>query len=680
MAPVEPAKPRHAVSGERLMLIACTALLLGLRLADPWPLDGLRVGLFDFLQRLQPRHSASDAVVIVDIDEASMARYGQWPWPRDLLARLTSAIARQGPRVIGFDILFSEADRLSSVAGDVASQSTGSNDAQFARSLTAAEVVLGVAAVEAAFPPSHSPRQPSLMMAGGDAAPHLRRYAGLVSNLELLEAAARGLGLISVELDRDGVLRRIPTVARVGETILPALEIEMLRIAAGARPLRIAVGAHGIVGVAPAGGQIATDPRGRIWIYFAEADRSRYVSVADVLADAVNEYRFAGKYVLVGSTAAGLRDLHMTPLGVPMFGIEVHAQFLENLLLDAGLNRPPAATATEIVLVLVIGLVVIGARHRLTGWRLALLFALVGGGLAGGAWYAFTAHRLLLDASYPLLSTTALVLLVAGQSSRAVRRTAEANVQAREARLRELQAELARASRASDIGQLASALAHELNQPVGAIGNFLRASRRLLAKPEPEPAAGVRHYVNQAIDQVDRAAAIIEGMRALVDTGHAARAAGDINAAVEEALAIAFLDRRGEGVAVVERLADRLPPVLMNRMQVQQVVLNLVRNAIEAMAASPRRELVVETHLVDAGKVEVAVGDTGAGLAPEVEERLFKPFVSTKDAGMGIGLSISRSLIESQDGRLAAERNAAGGTTFRFTLPLAQLGGRTDQS
>jgi two-component system sensor kinase FixL len=273
-----------------------------------------------------------------------------------------------------------------------------------------------------------------------------------------------------------------------------------------------------------------------------------------------------------------------------------------------------------------------------------------------------------------------LVLLVAGQNARAVRRTAEANVQAREARLRELQAELAHASRQSDIGQLASALAHELNQPVGAIGNFLRASRRLLAKAEPEPAADVRHYVNQAIDQADRAAAIIEGMRALADTGHAARAAGDINVAVEEALAIALLDRRGEGVAVVARPADGLPPVLMNRIQVQQVVLNLVRNAIEAMAASPRRELLVESRLIDGAGVEVAVGDSGPGLAPEVEARLFKPFVSTKDTGMGIGLSISRSLVESQDGRMSAERNAAGGTTFRFTLPLAPAGGPPDRS
>ncbi len=680
MTPAEPAKRRHAVSGERLTLIACTALLLVLRLADPWPLGGLRVGLFDFFQRLQPRHSASDAVVIVDIDEASMARYGQWPWPRDLLARLTSAIAQQGPRVIGFDILFSEADRLSPGVGGGTSPSTDSNDLQFARSIAAAQVVLGVAAVEAAIPPAHPPRQPSLFMAGGDAAPHLRQYAGLVTNLDLLETAARGLGLISIELDNDGVLRRIPVVARVGETMLPALEVEMLRIAAGARPLRIAVGAHGIIGVAPAGGQIATDPRGRIWIYYAQPDRSRYVTVADVLAGAVGQQRFAGKYVLVGSTAAGLRDLRMTPLGVPMFGIEAHAQFLEDLLLGAVLNRPPAATAAEIVLVLVIGLVVIGARRWLTGWRLALLFALVGGGLAGGAWYAFAAHRLLLDASYPLLSVAALVLLVAGQNARAVRRTAEATVRAREARLRELQAELAHASRQSDIGQLASALAHELNQPVGAIGNFLRASRRLLAKPEHEPAADVGRYVNRAIDQADRAAAIIEGMRALADTGHAPRAAGDINAAVEEAMAIALLDRRGEGVAVVARPADGLPPVLMNRIQVQQVVLNLVRNAIEAMAASPRRELIVETRLLDGASVEVAVGDTGPGLAPEVEARLFKPFVSTKDTGMGIGLSISRSLIETQDGRLAAERNAAGGTTFRFTLPLAQPGGRADQS
>ena len=264
---------------------------------------------------------------------------------------------------------------------------------------------------------------------------------------------------------------------------------------------------------------------------------------------------------------------------------------------------------------------------------------------------------------------------------------AEAALRASEARLRELQAELLHVSRLSAAGEMAAALAHELNQPLTAAVSAVQAARRTLASASPEGFDGQRPEVREAMDlaaeQARRAGQIVRRLRDFVARGEADPRLENLPTLVEEAAALALVGAKERRVEVALRIEPGLPPVLADRIQVQQVLFNLMRNALEAMddgeapasgggKAPRRRELVVAAGPAAPGEVEVAVADTGPGLAPEVAGRLFAPFVSTKAEGMGVGLSICRSIVEAHGGRLWAESNPGGGTVFRFTLPAAR--------
>jgi two-component system sensor kinase FixL len=238
-----------------------------------------------------------------------------------------------------------------------------------------------------------------------------------------------------------------------------------------------------------------------------------------------------------------------------------------------------------------------------------------------------------------------------------------------EARLQELQSELVHISRLTAMGEMASSLAHELNQPLSAIANYLKGSHRLLADRADPESLRLRGAVDKAADQALRAGEIIRRLRDFVARGETETRVESISKLVEEAGALALVGAKHQGVHVRFRLDPRADLVLADKVQIQQVMLNLIRNAVEAMteAESPRRELVVTTALV-ADMVEVSVADSGHGIAPAVADQLFQPFVTTKRDGMGVGLSISRTIVEAHGGRIWAEPNPGGGTVFRVTL------------
>ena len=250
------------------------------------------------------------------------------------------------------------------------------------------------------------------------------------------------------------------------------------------------------------------------------------------------------------------------------------------------------------------------------------------------------------------------------------RKKAEQIVRENEKHLRNLQAELSNVSRLSAMGQLSTALAHELNQPLAAIMNYVQACRRVMKTAGGSASDKIYEMMDKALDQADRAGAIISGLREIIEKGETAPSEEDLNQIVEEASALALIGAPEKGIEVNLDLGARLPSVLVNKIQIQQVLLNLVRNSIEAMVASEKRELTVKTELEPGNAVEVAVYDRGPGLSKDVEKRLYQPFVTTKAEGMGLGLSISKSIIEAHGGRLWATPNSGGGTIFRFTLPI----------
>jgi len=218
------------------------------------------------------------------------------------------------------------------------------------------------------------------------------------------------------------------------------------------------------------------------------------------------------------------------------------------------------------------------------------------------------------------------------------------------------------------MGEMASALAHELNQPLSAIANYMRGSRRLLEGRSDDETVMVRDAMDKAAEQSLRAGEIIRRLRDFVARGETERRVESIKKLIEEGSALALVGAKQQGVRVTFRLDPSCDLVLADKVQIQQVILNLIRNALEAMELSDRRELTISTAPEGREMIEIGVSDTGSGISEDVALQLFQPFVTTKRHGMGVGLSISRTIVEAHGGKIRAEGNPDGGTVFRFTL------------
>lgn len=238
-----------------------------------------------------------------------------------------------------------------------------------------------------------------------------------------------------------------------------------------------------------------------------------------------------------------------------------------------------------------------------------------------------------------------------------------------EARLQELQSELVHISRLTAMGEMASTLAHELNQPLSAISNYLKGAQRLLARSSDENSITMRDALEKAADQSIRAGQIIRRLRDFVSRGETERRVESVKKLVEEASALALVGVKDRSIRVQYSFDPAVGLVLVDRVQIQQVLLNLIRNAIDAMEDSAlSRELMISIAPDVDGFVRVSVTDTGPGISPEIAEQLFRPFVTSKRHGMGIGLSISRTIVESHGGKIWVDPNPTGGTIFNFTL------------
>ncbi|MGY3236324.1 MULTISPECIES: CHASE2 domain-containing protein [unclassified Bradyrhizobium] len=408
----------------RLLGLGLLIVFAGLRVWDPPPVQELRVRTFDLFQLIDPRHKSVRPVTIVDIDDKSLAKFGQWPWPRTRIADLVINLTAAGAVAIGFDVVFSEPDRLSPdlVAGqmryldDVTRarlRELPSNDQVLAEAIRRSHVVLG----ETGLPAVESELDKTLPFTGvatvGEegAEKFLFEFPGLLRNVPVIEKVAAGRGLFSIKTERDGLIRRVPMIMRTqGNMIMPSLSLEILRIITRTPTLLVRTDKTGIRAIRLKGVEIPTDKNGQLWVHYARLDPSIYVSASDVLDNTVSPDKINGKLVLIGTSAAGLNDIKTTPVSSTMPGVEIHAQVLESVLSRAVISQPNYALGVELLAAMIIGILVIIFTPNLGPVRLVLAGALFAAILVGTSWFFYAQYRYLIDFTYPLLSTTAIYL------------------------------------------------------------------------------------------------------------------------------------------------------------------------------------------------------------------------------------------------------------------------------
>ncbi|MBM3584379.1 MAG: adenylate/guanylate cyclase domain-containing protein [Alphaproteobacteria bacterium] len=437
-----------------LMLIAgCVAV----RWWDPVPLKVMRLKTFDVFQRIEPREPTPLPVAVIDIDDPTLAAYGQWPWPRTLIADLIGKLTAVGTTIVGFDIVFPEADRTSpdriveqyqglAQAARDALLAIPNNDNVMAATIARIPTVLGQSTTP--YPSAHNEGRPKAVKAtyawkstravgegGGEGYQFLLPNPGITRNIETLENGAAGLGVFNIDAEIDSVVRNVPLIFRGEDNVIyPTLSVEMLRVATGQKTVGIKWDPRiGIVSILFKGLEIPTDEKGRAWLHFAPWTQERreavYISARDVLDGRVSPDRLQRRWVILGTSAVGLLDIKATPLDPFVPGVDIHAQLLESIMLyiqqlqlaaqaeaegkgfdvrSPFLHRPNDAIGVELVTLVGVGVALMFAVPLLgAAWGLLVVLVAIGGQL-GGAWAMFSLHGQLYDMVYPAITSFVL--------------------------------------------------------------------------------------------------------------------------------------------------------------------------------------------------------------------------------------------------------------------------------
>ena len=418
-----------------LFSLSLLALGVSVRVNDPALIRTLRLGVYDSFQRIKPREYQPVPVRIIDLDDETLERMGQWPWPRTLVAELVQRLTDLGAAVIAFDIVFAEPDRTSPQAvlplwpdtPEVqalrrSAASLPSHDSILAETISKSRVVTGFV-----LDGSGSGRLPvlkkSYAFGGEDPLRWATRYTGSVPNLAELEDAAAGNGSFNMTIDQDGIVRRYMTMMRLGDALYPSLGLEILRVVQG--------GNHGFqIKTAGASGEFAmgektgitrvkigqfvipTDPRGRMWIHYTKTVPERFIPAWKIFEPDFPRAQIEGFILLVGTSAAGLKDQRPTPLNPVAAGVEVHAQAIEQIILGDFLELPDWAKGAEILYLVGLGLTLITLLPLLGALWSAIIGASATAGAFGFSWYAYDELGMLFDPVYPSIYALLVYLIM----------------------------------------------------------------------------------------------------------------------------------------------------------------------------------------------------------------------------------------------------------------------------
>jgi len=420
----------NAILSDRLMLLGLVtvigAILAGgfVYLAEPLPLQVLRNSLFDQYQRWQPREYKPQPVKVIDVDDASLARMGQWPWPRTRIAELIERLQQAQVAAIGFDVIFAEPDRtapkamvklwdLPPAARDTIN-SLPDHDAAMAESLGKGRAIVGFSLDRNGAGSKLPSRSFSVVTLGESPLPFLHEFSSAVTSLPDFEAKASGNGALTFVPDADGVVRRVPLFLKLHDQVFPTLVSEALRVAQGAHNYVIKTSQVEKTGIETVGIgklKIPTTPKGELWVHYTSSVADRYIPAWKIFSGDVPAESLKGSIVLVGTSAQGLMDLRLNARGEIMPGVEAHAQVLEQILGGTYLERPIWAGSIE-ALVIVVGGLLLGMLTLVMGAiASAGLAALMVVGMSVGAWFVFSSHGLLLDPLTPSLCLISIFIL-----------------------------------------------------------------------------------------------------------------------------------------------------------------------------------------------------------------------------------------------------------------------------
>ncbi|WP_422049770.1 CHASE2 domain-containing protein [Shimia sp.] len=416
----------ESVAFARIVALGLIVFALFVRIADPIPVQLVRNLTFDAYQRILPRVPEELPVAIIDIDDASIAEIGQWPWPRTRFAEMIDKLTEFGAVAIAFDVIFAEPDRLSpqaialdnSALPQQVSQALSllpDNDDVLAASFKRARVIVGQTSIRSAFhrsiPNEQIPDVPHAMM-GPSPVGFILELPDLVQNLPVLEDAASGRGMFSIRPDPDGVYRNLPMVMNAQGQLRLALAPEMLRVATGGAPFVLRSNEAGVDGVVLARQFIQTAADGTVRPYLTRSLQERFIPASDVLNGKLRPDHVAGKLLFFGTSAVGLGDYRATPFGVAVPGVELHAQLLENLLTGSLLQRPNYAISAELAVTLLLCLLFVIVTPIMNAGFLAVSSVAMLTAFGWGSFLLFQNEKILLDASFPIVSALATIIFM----------------------------------------------------------------------------------------------------------------------------------------------------------------------------------------------------------------------------------------------------------------------------
>ena len=388
---------------------------------DPAPLQLLRNNTFDHFQRLKPRTYKDSPVKIIDIDDGSLKRLGQWPWPRTQLAKLISTLQAANPAAIALDIIFAEKDRTSpQIMSELWKLSSNErqllshlpdHDQALANAIRDSRSILGFALSQRITAPHPLSLRARFVEIGNSTLPYLHRFTGSIQSLAMLEEVAAGNGALTFISDSDGVIRKVPVALRYQDQIVPSLFMESLRLAQSTDNYMLRShdeAAMGLAEIRVGRLRIPTTEKGEIWLYYSKPNDTRYIPAWRVLEGQIDAQQLKNNILLIGTSAPGVMDLRFSPLGNIIPGIEIHAQALEQILGNTQLIRPAWHASLEVLFLIIGGLLVggIALHHNILISTTAFVVTLIS--FWSISWHAFSEYRLLIDSMVP----TIMLLLI----------------------------------------------------------------------------------------------------------------------------------------------------------------------------------------------------------------------------------------------------------------------------